>query len=175
MPELFDRFSPIHLIGLVATVGGILGWIITTVAAEWRRARVAEIEAALKQQMLDRGMGPGEIEQVLVSNRRGSKGCDHGVDSAASAKVALVRTLTENDYEAADVERILRAFGQHREPGSQSTEKAGLFRQTVAAKLSIVRTMAENGNSAEEIERVLGTFTDDAEWRVDEPRAAAAV
>jgi hypothetical protein len=51
----------------------ILGWIVTDVAKNWRRVRVSEQQAALKQSMIERGMSADEIERVLnagVSSRR---------------------------------------------------------------------------------------------------------
>jgi hypothetical protein len=41
---------------------------------EWRRLKTNEIDASLKQQMLDKGMGADEIERVLrASSRSGRK------------------------------------------------------------------------------------------------------
>jgi hypothetical protein len=45
--------------------GGALWLIIATVAENWRKARVAERQAALKQSMIDRGFRPDEIVKVL--------------------------------------------------------------------------------------------------------------
>ena len=61
-----------HEIGLVAVIGafavpllGILGWIITTWMANWRKVRVSEHLAALKQTMIERGMSADEMERVI--------------------------------------------------------------------------------------------------------------
>lgn len=43
----------------------VLGWVATSVAAEWRKARVAEQHAALKQQMIEKGFSAGEIVRVI--------------------------------------------------------------------------------------------------------------
>jgi hypothetical protein len=42
-----------------------LGWMVTEVAKNWRKVRVSEQLAALKQTMIDRGMTADEIERVL--------------------------------------------------------------------------------------------------------------
>ena len=172
MDQLLNNFSPGHLIGLVATILGILGWIITTVAGQWRKVRVAEIEAALKQQMLDRGMGANEIGQVLRSNQKCSPAEDEAtVQTPSSAKAAVVQALTEGGYEGGDMERILRAFGRHPDPTAvlhrDGPEREAAFRRAIQAKVEIVEMMAANGNEAEEIERVLTAYADDAEWRMD--------
>lgn len=180
MTELLDKFTPGTFIGLVATILGILGWIITTVAGQWRKVRVTEIEAALKQQMLDRGMGPSEIGQVLRSNQKWSaKKEEELVQTPSSAKAALVQALTEGGYEGGDMERILRAFGQHPDPTAvlhrDGPEREAAFRRAIQSKVEIVAMMAANGNEAEEIERVLTAYTDDAEWRLDRKPETARV
>jgi hypothetical protein len=178
LEQLLQRFTPGTFIGLVAVIGGILGWIITTVAAQWRRVRVAEIEASLKQQMLERGMGAAEIEQVLRSKSRGSgSGEVAQAGCVPSAKASIVKALTEGGYEGEDMERILRAYGQHPDVQAvvdkEGQQRAEAFNRAVSAKVGIVKMMAENGNSTEEIERVLGAYNDDAEWRIDHRQPAA--
>jgi hypothetical protein len=50
------------------TFGGAVLWlIISTVAENWRKVRVAEKNAVLKQSMLDRGYRADEIAKVLNS------------------------------------------------------------------------------------------------------------
>lgn len=45
--------------------------VVPVIAHYWWKVRKAEIEAALKQEMIQRGMGPQEIRQVLESSLRG--------------------------------------------------------------------------------------------------------
>ena len=50
------------------TFGGTMLWLIVNSLAEnWRKARVADRHAALKQSMLDRGYRADEIAKVLNS------------------------------------------------------------------------------------------------------------
>jgi uncharacterized membrane protein YciS (DUF1049 family) len=51
----------------------IIGVTIFTVFAvvQWRKIRIAEMEATLKQQMLDRGMSADEIVRVLSTSSNG--------------------------------------------------------------------------------------------------------
>lgn len=50
--------------------GGLALWlIVTTVAENWRKARVAERDALLKQSMIDAGYRADEIVRVLNAGR----------------------------------------------------------------------------------------------------------
>ena len=40
-----------------------------TIAVQWRLAFVAKVEADLKREMIQRGMSPGEIVQVLKASK----------------------------------------------------------------------------------------------------------
>jgi len=65
MIEVLSRFEPGQLIGLVAVVGGLFCGMTGIVMGVWHANRKAELDAALKQSMLDRGMSPGEIQTVM--------------------------------------------------------------------------------------------------------------
>jgi hypothetical protein len=65
MAELISRFNPGEFIGLVAVAGGMLCGIISIAMGIWHEVRKAEIAAALKRDMLDRGMSAFEIREVL--------------------------------------------------------------------------------------------------------------
>lgn len=85
--EFLDKFTPSEFIGLVA----LLIAPIVIVAAQWRRVRIAEMEGALKQQMLDKGMTAEQIELVLHA----------GLDSSGKSV-----TLTGNEKLDKDPGRI---------------------------------------------------------------------
>ena len=54
----------------------LMGIVFGTLTNYWRRSRQAELDAALKQQMLERGMSADEIVQVLEAKSQPSKvGC----------------------------------------------------------------------------------------------------
>ena len=112
MSEFLAKFSSGELIGFVGVIGGLLVAAIGILATQWRHVRVAELEAGIKQQMLDKGMSAAEIEQVMNA----------GAASAPAApldKGALVQQLIDNGYEGADIERVLNAY----QPG-KADEKA---------------------------------------------------
>jgi hypothetical protein len=65
MTDLLSKFDSEQMIGLVAVAGGLLCGIIAIVGAFWFHIRKAEIDAALKQDMLNRGMSADDIRTVL--------------------------------------------------------------------------------------------------------------
>ena len=61
------------VLGLMIPLTGI---VFGTLTNYWRRSRQAELDASLKQQMLERGMSADEIVQVLEAKSQPSKvGC----------------------------------------------------------------------------------------------------
>lgn len=66
----FERIVPL-LIPLVAIVGGLVVGAIAVVSAHMAKMRQAELEAMLKQDMLNRGMSPDQIRQVLEAGVKG--------------------------------------------------------------------------------------------------------
>jgi hypothetical protein len=73
MTEFLSRFDAGETIGLVAVVGGLLCAITAIVAGTWQKVRRSEIVAALKQDMLNRGMSAEDIRTVLEAGSRGSR------------------------------------------------------------------------------------------------------
>ncbi|HEV3163236.1 MAG TPA: hypothetical protein VGZ22_04290 [Isosphaeraceae bacterium] len=70
MFELLSRFNPGELIGLVAVGGGLFCGLTAIVMGVWHANRRLEIVAALKQDMLDRGMSADDIRTVLDSGSK---------------------------------------------------------------------------------------------------------
>jgi hypothetical protein len=65
MSDLLAQFNPGQFIGLVAVAGGLLCGIVAIVMGIWLEMRRVETTAALKQDMLNRGMSADEIRTVL--------------------------------------------------------------------------------------------------------------
>jgi hypothetical protein len=65
MNEFLSRFSGGELIALVSILGGLVCGVLMLAGDYWHRIRKAEINAKLKQDMLDRGMSAEEIRTVL--------------------------------------------------------------------------------------------------------------
>jgi hypothetical protein len=120
MSEFLAKFSGGELIGFVAVVGGLLVAVISVVATQWRKVRVTEMEATLKQQMLDKGMTAAEIEQVMRAGHKSDDAtCSTG--DAALDRTALAKRMIDNGYEGEDIERVLKAY----QPGAkQNLEKS---------------------------------------------------
>ncbi len=76
MMEWLSQYSPGQMIGLAGVLVGPLIAIVAIVSAAWARIRkveaqahIAEVEAALKQQMIERGMSADEIVRVLAAGQ----------------------------------------------------------------------------------------------------------
>jgi hypothetical protein len=113
MEEFLAKFNAGQIIGLVAVLIGPVIAVVAILATQWRRVRIAEMEGALKQQMLDKGMSAAEIVQVMNA---GPEPCWTG-SSAISAsgneaqdRAALVQRMVDEGYEGADIERVLKAY-----------------------------------------------------------------
>jgi hypothetical protein len=64
MLAIWEDLAPVLAIAVVIGVP-VIGWVITDIAKNWRKVRVSEQLAALKQSMIERGMTAEEIERVL--------------------------------------------------------------------------------------------------------------
>jgi hypothetical protein len=77
MIDLLSKFDAGELLGLVlglvAVTGGLLCGIVGIIAGSWQTVRRAEITAALKHDMLNRGMSAEEIQTVLEAGSKGSR------------------------------------------------------------------------------------------------------
>jgi hypothetical protein len=111
MDAFLAKFNAGEMIGLVAVAVGPLIAMVAIVAGQWRRVRIAEMEAALKQQMLDKGMSAAEIEKVMIASSSGV-GSISSTGNNALDRAALAQRMVDNGYEGADIERVLKAYEQ---------------------------------------------------------------
>lgn len=65
MSELLSRFNFGELMGFLAVGGGLLIGLVAVAGGLWANIRKTEIAAALKQNMLNRGMSAQEIQAVV--------------------------------------------------------------------------------------------------------------
>jgi len=69
--------ATIAVVGAFAVpVSGVVGWILTTWLDNWRQVRVSEHLAALKQNMIERGLSAEEIERVINAGLPARKHAD---------------------------------------------------------------------------------------------------
>jgi hypothetical protein len=77
MMELLSKLASGELVGLfiggISIIGGLLCGIIGIIAGTWQKVRRAEIAAALKQEMLNRGMSAEDIRTVLEAGSKESR------------------------------------------------------------------------------------------------------
>ena len=150
MSEFFSRLPGHDIVAVVAVVGGLLIAAIAIVVNNWRRVRIAEMEGALKQQMLEKGMAAGDIEQVLRASKETRGPCAHS-GSPAPDRSTLVHAMAENGYSGEDIERILHAFDASGSHGGCGSHSEAILRE----KAAIAHNLVENGMEAADIERVL--------------------
>jgi hypothetical protein len=75
MDKFWAEFNPAFLIPITAIVVGCLTGIICKMSDNWRKVRVSEMELALKQEMLQRGMAAEEIDRVMTASSSGKRRC----------------------------------------------------------------------------------------------------
>jgi hypothetical protein len=69
MSEWLTRIDPVLMIPILPMLCGTLIAIIAIISHAWRKHRQSEMEMALKQDMLNRGMSAEDIERVIVASR----------------------------------------------------------------------------------------------------------
>jgi hypothetical protein len=73
MYELLSKMEPGQLIGLVSVVGGLACGIVAIIMGVGLETRRVELAAALKKDMLERGMTAEEIRIVMDAGSRNSQ------------------------------------------------------------------------------------------------------
>ena len=70
MSELLRNVDPVFFVFAFLTITTV----VSSVGYYWHKVRKVELEAALKQEMIQRGMSADEIKQVIqASTERGSR------------------------------------------------------------------------------------------------------
>jgi hypothetical protein len=157
MGDWLYRLNGGQMIGLVSVLGPLIGGALIAVvgilATQWRRVRLAEMEANLKQQMLDKGMPAAEIEQVLKASSHPPSPAENSAFTGAPGidKFTLVKFMAENSLSGEDIVRVLRAFDG---PPDQSLGSSPASKE----KAALVEHLIGQEMPAEEIERVLRAF-----------------
>jgi hypothetical protein len=82
--------------------------IITTIAYCWQKVRVAEIEAGLKQDMLERGMTPEEIQTVLTASSKAPPAWEKV--RVAEIEAALKKDMLRRGMTPEEIQNVVAAF-----------------------------------------------------------------
>lgn len=82
------------------------------VAHYWSKVRLAEMEATLKQDMIQRGMAPDEIERVLKMGQHGAAAAEVVHGSALSPAVIGAK-MAGHSYDSEDIDAVMRALQEH--------------------------------------------------------------
>jgi hypothetical protein len=70
MTDFFSRFRSDEIVGLITVVGGLIFLIVPIVGTFWYKIHKTSVNAALKQDMLNRGMSAEEIKTVLEAGSK---------------------------------------------------------------------------------------------------------
>ena len=68
MYEWLRSLGP-EIVPVIALVGGMLVAVVGILAGVWHKNRRIELEIALKQDMLNRGMSAEDIERVIKASK----------------------------------------------------------------------------------------------------------
>lgn len=113
MIEKLFAEDPALLIPIIMALCGALVGIVAILAHQWRNIRNAEVEAALKQDMLTRGLSVDEIERVVRATNKSSKSkpewARNKKDPISDNEYYLVEKLVDEGKSAEEIERIINA------------------------------------------------------------------
>lgn len=100
-------FIPCLAIAAVAVVGAT--WLVMHYTNGTRRL---ELETALKQDLLNRGLSPEEIERIVMASSRTEKGLSPVAlnESMTPNEYALVEKMLHSGHSIEEIERVIRAF-----------------------------------------------------------------
>ena len=108
---LFQR-EPALLIPVIAVLGTPLVFTVWILAHYWGRSRQLELEVALKQDMLNRGMAAADIERVLSASARREEAppAPQPPGALSDNEYALVEKMLDEGHKVEEIERLIRAL-----------------------------------------------------------------
>jgi len=107
---MFEKLVETHpalLIPILSVTGLAAIFLVWIIAHYWAKVRRIELEAGLKKDMLNRGLGAAEIEQVLLASattRPMQK------ETISRNECFLIERLIAAEASIEDIERLVRAF-----------------------------------------------------------------
>ena len=101
------------VVSIIGTAVVFTVWLIAHYVTSCRRQ---EIEAALKQDMLNRGLAAADIERVmLASSAREEPVASQAKETVSDNEYYLVEKMLDDGHSMEDIERIIRAFKEGKE------------------------------------------------------------
>jgi hypothetical protein len=99
---------PEYLIPISAIVGGCLVGLVAVLVCNWRMVRKAEVDAALKQDMLNRGLSVDQIERIIRASPD-APADGQKPDPVSDNEYYLIEKLVDEGRPVEEIERIVRA------------------------------------------------------------------
>lgn len=115
MLEMFGK-HPEYLIPMLLFLCGTLVAVIAIVVHNWRRVRQTELDASLKQDMLNRGLSVDDIERVLRASSVPPDQHPAKPETISDNEYALVEKLVDEGKSADEIARIIVALKGPPEP-----------------------------------------------------------
>jgi hypothetical protein len=109
MSQLFLQ-HPEYLVPVAAIVCGSVVALVAVILSQWRHVRQADLEASLKRDMLERGLGVDEIERVLRASSTPAPAPAASSGPISDNEYYLVEKLVDEGKSADEIERVLRVF-----------------------------------------------------------------
>jgi surface antigen len=81
--------------------------VVSTIAVQWRKVRQAEVEASLKQDMIQRGLSADDIQKVLGASARRCRPGD--TRHKAILEASLIEQMVKAGMSADDIQKVLEA------------------------------------------------------------------
>jgi hypothetical protein len=138
MLDLLDRVPSHDVTGVLFAVIAGFATLGIFIARYWAKVRRTEIEAALKHDMLQRGLGAEDIERVLRASQAPAEPAATSAPAGDTSPAALAGVLADNSYEGDDIAAILKAVAERDAPLS-------------AAEFAVVRKLAEEGYEGDDV------------------------
>jgi hypothetical protein len=136
--------NPELLIPFAVIVCGALVGLVAILAHQWRAIRRTELETALKQDMLRRGLSVDEIERVLRASEVPPE-APAKPDPVSDNAYALTEKMIEEGRSGEEIERLLKLL--HATGGAVSDNEYAL-----------IEKMLDEGKPLDQIERVVRAF-----------------
>jgi hypothetical protein len=90
-------------------VGTTLIFTVWIIAHYWKRVRQLDVETALKQDLINRGMAIADIERVLWASSGGPP-ASNPAEVISDNEYYLVEKMLDDGRPVEEIERLVRAF-----------------------------------------------------------------